>query len=363
MVKVSKSPTGVGRGSRRPANKEDVPSTSRSSRALPTSTLLTSPLSPSSRRQNNQARNNLVVGDSESEDYGFNENAFSHVSNPKLARPQSRPLGPPITTDDRMEDLPEVHRFCIADFVQKAKAEDEKLRNKNGHRKPYFTDNNFRDMAIQWTATEKAMLAIPGIDQVKVKLYGKKFIPLVKKAHESYTQMNPNHNQDMDQNHRIVIDLVDDDEETDEDEYDDDNMSQTEEHSQYFVPPDVQEFNRAMNQASSRDQSRPPARMDPPAQNVYKGNTTIRSRGGRGDKRGPRNSAGSTSSRSYAAGVSKRGGSRTRNRKTSATSSRKSGGSKTTSDNSSMINQFAYNNKRGGGSGGGGLGGIGMMPT
>lgn len=353
---------------------KDVPSTSRSSRALPASTLLTSPLSPSSRRQNNQARNSFIVDDSESEDF----NAFNHVSNPKRGRPQSRALGPPITTDDRMVDLPDIHRHCIDDFLVKAKAEDEKLRNRNGHRKPYFTDNNFRDMAIQWTVTERAMLAIPGINQEKVQLYGKRFIPLVKKAHEMYSQMNPSpnqaqvtysqrnpsHNQDMDDNHRIVIDLVDD-EETDEDEYDEDDMSQTEEHSQYFVPPDVQEFNRAMNQALSRDQSRPAARMDPPAQKVYKGNTTTRGRGGRSGKRGSRNSAGSNSGRSYGSGVSKRGGARTRNRKTSANSSRKSGGGKTTSDNSSMMNKFAYNNKpsgRGGGSGGG-FGGIGMMPT
>ncbi|CAG8974441.1 hypothetical protein HYALB_00004137 [Hymenoscyphus albidus] len=366
MMKASKPPMGVSRSSRRPADKEDVPSTSRNSKAPPTATQFTSPLTPTSRRQSNKASTRYIPDDSESDDYGYTEDAFNHISKPKRAsRASSRPLGPPITTDDRMRDLPEMHRFCITDFVQAAKAQDERLRNRDGHRKPYFTENNFRDMAINWTVTESAMLAIPGIDQEKVRLYGKKFIPLIKSAHESYSDMmQAGHNQDMDENHQIVIDLVDsDDEETDEEEYDDDDMSQTEEHSHFFVPREVEEFNRSLAPtSSSRDSSRPAAARQQSAApaKVYKGNSTVRGRGGRGGKRAPRNSTGSSSGRSYAAGVSKRGGARSRGKK-STTTWRKSSKA-AASENSSMMNSFAYNKPSGRG-GGGGFGGIGMMPT
>jgi bloom syndrome protein len=370
MVKVSGSPAGgPKKTTKKPAKKP------RSTANNPTSTMLTSPISPSSKRQQPK---NRYFEDFDDEDFGneyddfiapgeeeSDEDAFEPVRGSKILRKrQQGRLGPPITTDERMKGLLEVHRIYVQQFVDEAKKFEESLRNKNGHTKPYFTERDFREMAINWTRTIQDMHEIPGIDRDKVNMYGRKFLQLVERYHSGYEEMmNSNNNEDMDQNHQNVIDLCSDEElvgEEEEDE-DEDHLSQAEQPSKYFKPPapDVQAFNGLMAQAQSLPQ-RSYAKPDPPksmARGGSRGKGKYRGAGRRGSGRRSTGSAsGSSTGRS-------RGG-QSNSRVTKASSRRSSGGSKrgSTAKSSNLMKTFG-NHGGSRGTGGGEMGGIGMMPT
>jgi bloom syndrome protein len=260
------------------------------------------------------------------------------------------PLGAPITTDSRMEDLPKLHQGSVHQFVDAAKKHDEKIRNQRGvHRKSYFTEIEFREMAINWTLTLNDMIQ-SGIDEKKVISYGEYFIPLIEEYHTKYEEMmDPNNNRDQDDNHRNVIDLCSDDDHGDDDEDDDDNIS--EQLSKYFPQnPEVQAFNAQMAQAQKQpQQSRNKYEAPKQSQGSFRG------RGKRGGsfRKSSRKSNGSASgsgsgsrgSRRSSSGVSKRAG------KSSGGSGRK---------NTNIMTSFS----KSGGSGRSGMGsGIGMMPT
>ena len=267
------------------------------------------------------------------------------------------PLGPPITTDDRLKDLPDFHRVSVQQFLDEAKESEERLRNGNGHSRPYFTDNDFREMAINWTLTIDDMLQIPGINEDKVQRYGKRFLPLIKKYQVGYDEMMAsNDDRDMDQNHMNVIDLCSDGDDDEYDEEGDDHLSQAEQPSKYFASAQVQAFNAQIAQAAQLPQRSHPK---PEAPKKPRGG----SRGkGKGFKRGSRKSNDSASGSGSGfrggrsnSGVSKRGGSR----KTSAAAKR--GGTSAGYQSSNIMKSFGRSN--GGDGGGMGGGSIGMMPT
>jgi bloom syndrome protein len=373
MVKVSGSPAWGLKTTKKPAKKPH------SAVNNPTSTILTSPISPSSKRKQPKNRyfhdfddedvsneyDDFVVPDEEESD----EEAFEPVRGSTILRNrQQGRLGPPITTDERMKDLPEEHRICVQQFVDEAKKFEESLRNKNGHTKPYFTERDFREMAIDWTLTLEGMHDIPGIDKEKVNMYGKKFVPLVERYYSGYEEMmNSNPDQDMDQNHQNVIDLCSDEELVGEEEEDEDgeHLSQAEQPSKYFKPPtpprgaDVQAFNGLMAQAQNLPQ-RSHAKPDPP-KNMTRGGSR-----GKGKYRGAGRRGSGRRSTGSASGPStgrSRGG-QSNSRVTKASSRRSSGGSKrgSTAKKSNLMRTFG-NHGGSSGTGGGGIGGIGMMPT
>lgn len=90
------------------------------------------------------------------------------------------------------------------------------------------------------------MLEIPGIDPDKVERYGKRFLKLVKTAHDGYESiMQPQEDRPRDPNHEPVI-IISEDEFADDGGFDElagPNGSQ-EERSTYFQPaPEVDAFN------------------------------------------------------------------------------------------------------------------------
>ena len=92
------------------------------------------------------------------------------------------------------------------------------------------------------------MLAIPGIGQEQVKLYGRKFLRLVQNAKQGYDAMMESEIRPQDPNHQNVIELdsSDDDEDLDADlDLDDpENGDSQGERSQYFQhDDDVEAFN------------------------------------------------------------------------------------------------------------------------
>jgi bloom syndrome protein len=328
-----------------------------SSRALPSSTMLTSPLAPSSRKQSGNKRSQPVVNQRQGVEYGeSSDEAFEPVRQDTARKGRRAPLGPPITIDEQMKCLSEEHRVCVQHFVDAAKEKDEKVRNAKSLRSPMFTDRDFRGMAINWTSTQEEMLQIPGINPDSVQRWGSQFYGLIKKFHKNFEEMvGSDGDVDMDENHRNVIDLIDlvsDEDDLDGGEYgedDDDNGSLTEAPSKYFppVPPNVQEYNNMMDAAESNPQLHRP-RKDPPkkgARGGFKGQSKFR-----GSKKSSlRRSTSSSGAGSNRSGVSKK----TQSRKTSG-ASRKSTSSRGGAKDSALMRSFG--NQSGGS-------GIGMMPT
>lgn len=299
----------------------------------------------------------FVAHDDEAES---EEDAFEPVRSSTLIRKSyGRGLGPPITTDERMRDLPEIHRALVHQFVGAAKKVEEKLRNKNGHSKCYFTESDFREMAINWTLTLEHMHTISTIDHDKVDKYGQKFLALIEDYHDSYNQMmEPNDARVMDENHRIVIHIS-----SDEEAEDDDDVSTAEQQSKFFQQSaNVSEFNKRMLEA----QKLPPVnhpQSDMPKPSYREGG--FKSKGKfRGGRRGSTRKSNGSASGSGTGGS--RGG-RSNSGVTKAPSRRASGGSKRggSSKDMNLMKQFGNSSGRGAGGIGMGMGGggIGMMPT
>lgn len=332
--------------------------------AAPTSTLFTSPISPSSRREKGKGRAILVNQDRSNDhdrflDDSSEDDAFEPVRNAAPHR-DMRPveLGPPITTDGRMDEISDVHRAVVDEFVMEAKKTEEKLRNNNSHSRRYFSESEFREMAINWTLSLDDMNEIPGIDSEKVARFGNKFIPLIRKFHKNYEEMmNQNIDRDMDKNHRNVIDLCDDDDEDESEEEEEENFPA--EHSRFFVASDVQRFNQDIASAQQLPQKRHERPVEP-AKKQSRGGFKPRGKGRGGGRR--KFSGRSNGSSASAASHPKTFGNSSVSKK--VPSSRRASGSfnkkntSTSSNNPNGIQSF----KRTSGEGGGTSGGIMGMP-
>ncbi|KAH6666570.1 hypothetical protein B0J14DRAFT_705069 [Halenospora varia] len=313
----------------------------------------------------NTTDDDFVVDDDE-------EEAFEPMRKPvRSRRATSERLGPPITADRRLAALPEVHRDIIHCFTAEAKELEEKLRNRTQAKKPFFTELNFREMAIEWTTSIEAMREIPGINIERVDKYGLQFIPMILRYHSHYEEMmnsNMPQNRDIDINHQNVIDLVSDEEEEEADEEedfgindedDDPDIRAAELGSKYFQTPTTKsKGTRKLPSGWSKDAS---TKTTEKKGELSRSGGEYSDRGSRGSRGGKKSfNRGSYRSTSGSSGVSKRrnlgGGRRGRGSKpTSYVASRK--------NNSGLMQQFGHSGGgRGCGSGGGG-GGIGMMPT
>lgn len=288
-IQVCKSPTGKAKALLKKATAKDgaakktKQTTSSKPRAeLPESTYLSSPIqqATTSRKQSRQpqldsrfrgyANDNFVIpDDDDDEDYvdGDDESdGFEPIREGRSMQqppPPKKRLGQRITADATMGSLTEIHRYIVDDFVRRAKEVVERIKNDAFLHTVPFSDTILRQMAIRFTETEEEMLSIPGIDETKVKLFGRHFTKLVRECHRQYNEMNGGADdaQILDPNLQNVIDLVSDDDE-DNDEYgpsingsdvDDDDEGES---SGYFQQnPAVQAFNQrfANSQLTSAD--------------------------------------------------------------------------------------------------------------
>ncbi|KAF7958714.1 hypothetical protein EAE96_002248 [Botrytis aclada] len=349
QTRISTSPAAASRKSTKSKPKKQAP---------PPSTLLTSPITQSQSRYSRKGKERHVededisdddfhpstypqhdppasdsVESSEEEDY-FEP---TRGSNRKMRgiRQTSR-IGPPITADEEMERLDPVHQEVVIAFVRDAKKLEEDLRNKNNHRKPYFTEVEFRRMAIRWTTSTTLMLQIPGIDENNVASYGKRFLKLLEERRSHYNEMMDPHFKP-DKNHLIVNLVSEDDDSGMEDEYGD----RSEEPSPYFqVDPAVRAFNERMETAAQVPRTQP-TQAESSKKSYQKGSNGNKSKPQFNSRR---KSGGSTSSRAgSSSGVTKKRAPAS-NRKTSST------------PKGSLMAQY-------GRSGGGSGSGINPMPT
>lgn len=249
---------------------------------LPLSTNVSSPIQAASKRRkvgqqegagrhaNGYERDNFVVSDPDDDDFDDSEDnetsVFETMSgfNPVRVRGKqqqliaARPLGPPITTDNIMDSLDDIHRMIVENFVAMAREKCQEVMLQKSLRTVPFSDTMLRDMAIYWTETESQMVAhVKGVNVEKVKHYGKHFYPMVKNARQQYEgSMAQSEDRTRDKHQRNVIDLVSDDESEEvDDEYGSFEMSDYEQEeeeeeeegpgvsSTYFPNPGIQKFN------------------------------------------------------------------------------------------------------------------------
>jgi bloom syndrome protein len=283
--------------------KRKAPKSAPKKQSQPSSTMLTSPIPQS--RSTKKGKNRYIEDDDDDlvdeefhpstyaqDDFlAFDDleesedDAFEHFGTaaPRTRRNrQDHQLGPPITANNMRQNLNPVHEVAVDEFVDAAMKLEENIRNRKGHRKPYFTVLEFKGMAIHWTTDLKMMSRIRDINVDNVDNFGHYFIDLIKKHKARYDQMmDPSHKTDM--NHQNVIDLVSDDEGSGiEEGEDEDDGYQSEAPSKYFVPPDVQAFNEAMNKASksTKSQSAQPESSKKSSRRASGGGFRARGRGG-----------------------------------------------------------------------------------
>jgi bloom syndrome protein len=336
----------------------------------------------------------VMPDDDDDDDY----NDFAPVREAKTPRrqPNQKAHSAPITVDERLSGLDDLQKDILRDYMTGAKNAIQDLKFKKGLKFAPFSDVILREMGLNLPVNTEEMLAIPGIDPEKVKLYGKRFLILIKNTrelfesagclpvprpllqrapveedegdeeYEEYEDDDDYEERPADPNHRIEIDLLG---ESDGDgegrvqahaenesvasmgdyEEDDDDELHTSHHFNHPVNPEVEAFNRRFSQAeAARPNPRPKAssvarpavpRAGSSRPPHKKKNFRKRSSGGGGD--------------TYA-GVKKRGASKALGAKRTGGS----GGSRRTPSNG------GGNRRSGGGAGGGGgWSGIMAMPT
>ena len=104
----------------------------------------------------------------------------------KPLRKSRKQVGPPITVDQRMQELDETHQSVIEAFMTRAKKKSGDILMRKGLREQPFTDTILREMVIRFTLTEHDMLQIPGIDRERVRLHGKEFLSMIKESYMFY---------------------------------------------------------------------------------------------------------------------------------------------------------------------------------
>lgn len=328
------------------------------------STIVTSPVSGPDRWRNK-------VADEDSDD-AFEPPLRGRLSHRTNATTQ---LGPPITTDSRMDALNQSHQVIVHQFVDAAKILEEKIRNQKGLRRPLFTEAHLRDMAINWTLTTEEMCQISGINVEHAVNLGSRLVPLLRDYLQKYEALIEGEKQDrdMDANHKIVdiVEVSDDD--GDDGDYEDPIDPQDDMDDALVVPSkyfssrqkgpsaaEVAHFNQVMSVASADPPHASRASPTPGRRSYGGGNSWGKGKPNGGKRNRPRKGSASLPGRSApgssSAGVTKRkstGSGYNASKKPSTTSSSK--GSR------SIMSQFAHGS--GSGKGGGGMSGIQPMPT
>jgi len=241
--------------------------------------------------QRGKIRDPMVIGDDEGSDW-----APVRDANPRRPK-QQKPLGAPITVDQRISGLDDIQMDVLENFMREAKNKIKNIKVKKNIRSAPFSDTILREMCLDLPRNEKEMLAIPNINADMVATYGKSFLPLINETRNAFgcNRPVPKHpvsrqlskvqfneldsdeddERPLDPNHQNVIDLCYSDEDgqqpeldaesvasvgdsNEDDEDHDDNVVHT---SHYFnppsLPPAVVEFNRRISQAEAARPSAP----------------------------------------------------------------------------------------------------------
>ncbi|KAK5798154.1 hypothetical protein VI817_004445 [Penicillium citrinum] len=247
----------------------------------PQSTMVSSPIqSANDRRQARTQKQRVPVVDSDDESDGFEPIRVAG----RAGKKGIHEMGPPITSDQRLDQLDHLHRAVVEDFEVTAKRYLQEVVVEKGLRCQPFSDQTLREMAISFPKTPSELSAISGIDSDKVTRYGRQILRLVDNARRRYQELTQDAEMNgivPDPNHHNVINLSSSDEYSDEDLFADQDTNfdldyPVEEPSQditsrYFPPPpspgeDPGDFDPGPSASSSRAK-RPYAKRAPRRKN------------------------------------------------------------------------------------------------
>ncbi|KAJ6028474.1 Bloom syndrome protein [Penicillium herquei] len=277
-LQVRVSPNGKSQGSK--------PGTAKTgSQAYPQSTMVSSPIqSANERRQARSQQRGVRLDFSNDSD---ESDGFEPIRVPGKQKQQNgHELGPPITTDQKMDRLDHLHRAVVEDFEVTAKRYLQEIVVEKGLRAQPFPDHLLRDMAISFPKNLSELAALPGIDQDKVKRYGRQILRLVDNAKRRYHELTEDAESNgvvPDPNHHNVINLSSSDEYSDGDDLFDDPASAFrldgaseppgDLTSRYFPPPPSPgfdpsgEFDPRPSASGSRGRKRPYTKKAPRRKN------------------------------------------------------------------------------------------------
>lgn len=177
---------------------------------------------PTALHSNGYARDSFIVPDNDDEDFfrDVDDDNFGSVREMGDTRQSvSKPLGPPITSDRRMDELPQNIRDFVQDFVNHGKEAGKKILMKKGLSSMPFSDTILREMAIRRTSSIAELQEIPEVRYNMVTNHGEGFLAILRGLEEAYclpTKANRRRgreDQPYDPNHENVIVILSDDEE------------------------------------------------------------------------------------------------------------------------------------------------------
>ncbi|KAJ5089943.1 Bloom syndrome protein [Penicillium argentinense] len=277
MLQVRVSPIGKARPSK-PAQKGKS-----GSQHHPQSTMVSSPIqSANNRRQARTQNRTLPVEEFSADD---ESDGFEPVRVAgRTGKRNNREMGPPITSDQRMDRLDHLHRAVVEDFEVTAKRYLQEVVVEKGLRSQPFSDQMLRDMAISFPKSLGELSTIPNIDHDKVTRYGRQILKLVDQARRRYQELKTDAETNgvvPDPNHHNVINLSSSDEYSDDDlfvdqasnfdlDYPVEDTSTQNVTSRYFPPPPSpgydpgDEFESGPAASSSRGRGKRPYSKRPP---------------------------------------------------------------------------------------------------
>jgi bloom syndrome protein len=152
-----------------------------------------------------------------------------------------------------MAKLDGFHRDFVHAFVTEATKLGRKLMAQKDLRDVPFSDTMLREIGLSLPQTKDALIAIPGIDAMKVDQWSKNYLTLTREYQKRYNDIMNEESRVFDPNHQIV-DLVSDDENA---FAGDDAFSDEEQGSRFFPGGESQNnaatanFNRQVAEAAA----------------------------------------------------------------------------------------------------------------
>ena len=211
----------------------------------PASTMVSSPLQA---RSAPRVRRGVIESDSEGESELEYFEPVRIAGVPK--KRTTREMGPPITTDSKIADLDDTHRYVLQDFVEKSREAVTKIMASKSLRRRPISDTILREIAIAFPRTKEDMLNIAGMDDDMYQIVGAVLLRLSKSAHGDYQALvYAQGNVPDDSVDRNVVEISDDEDDNDsfiepDNGNSGDEVAEASESSRYFsASAEVDRFN------------------------------------------------------------------------------------------------------------------------
>ncbi|KAL5000379.1 hypothetical protein BDV10DRAFT_162613 [Aspergillus recurvatus] len=180
---------------------------------LPQSTNVSSPVPSANRRRLERYRYADSAANDSDTDVDSDGFERIRIAGRKERKKKNLP-GPPITQDDRFDQLDHLHRAVAEDFMVYAKNYCQEVVMDKGLRNQPFSDTILREMVMVFPKNKREMLQIPNIDPDKVHRYGDKMLKLIRDTQQRLCELKQERD-DVDgvvpdPNHHNVINVSDD---------------------------------------------------------------------------------------------------------------------------------------------------------